>query len=492
MRFLCTVLVVAAFSGGCAVGPDIEPLQMAYPHELVTMDPQVHSDTVTRTVLSAVYESLVFFEPGLPVRAGLADRWTTPDNYTWHLHIREGVSFHDGKLLTPADAVAAVNRARASSASGHQLDEISNVRELPGEDRIIEITTQAPAPLLLTRLESVPVVPTDFDPETPVGTGPYVWHSGWVEGPIVLRRWNDYWGKPASYPEVDIRFVPFEEDVERLIQEGSLDVVASVPFTFVRDHVEVERWRVIASPAVAITYLGLNTSAPMLSDVRVRQAISLAIDRPRLVALIFPDGAARPAFSMVPPEVFGYSPNHHQETVDVARARELLAAAGGQAGGPLRLVFADLNTAIAGHLLTDLTEIGLEVVGEALPYETFYRRIEKASCDLFLFNWTYRVADASKFLDTFVRSRDPIKGFGTFNGAVLSDPAIDALIESAVIEPVSAVRLEKLQAAVSKVGEQHVYIPLYKPSNLALVRDGVVAGTQGLPMLRPQDLRPAD
>jgi hypothetical protein len=60
-----------------------------------------------------------------------------------------------------------------------------------------------------------------------------------------------------------------------------------------------------------------------------------------------------------------------------------------------------------------------------------------------------------------------------------------------VIEPVSSLRLENLQEAVARVGEQFVYLPLLKPSNLALVRDGVEASTQGLPMLRPQDFRPA-
>ncbi len=292
MRRLVPVLLVATVAVGCGVGPEVTTLRMSYPHELVTLDPQAHSDTVTRTVLSAVYESLVFFEPGLPVRAGLADRWTTPDNHTWHLHIREGVRFHDGRLLTPADAVASINRARANLVAGHQLDEISEVRELPGEDRIIEITTGAPAPLLLTRLESVPVVPLDFDPQLPVGTGPYEWQVGSVEGPIILTRWDGYWAEEAAYPEVSIQFVQYQEDVENLIHKGKLDVVASIPYSYVRDHAQIEHWRVIASPAVAITYLGLNTSVPQLADIRVRQAIGLAIDRSRLVAIDLP-GEAR-------------------------------------------------------------------------------------------------------------------------------------------------------------------------------------------------------
>jgi ABC-type oligopeptide transport system substrate-binding subunit len=242
---------------------------------------------------------------------------------------------------------------------------------------------------------------------------------------------------------------------------------------------------------VAITYLGLNSSVPQLADIRVRQAIGLAIDRSQMVASIFPKRAARAALSLVPPEVFGYSPDHRQATVDKERARQLLGAAGGQPGGPLRLAFAEVNAPVAEHLLSDLNAIGLDVEGESLPYEAFYRRIEDSSHDLFVFTWTFRVADASNFLEAFVRTRDPVRGLGTLNGAGLSDPEIDALIESAVTEPQSSLRLEKLQRAVLRVSERYVYIPLFRPSNLALVRDGVEASTQGLPMLRPQDFRPA-
>jgi len=492
MRSVLSLLLLFGFSVGCVVEPEPSTLRMTYPHELVTLDPHDHVDSVTRSVLTAVYESLVFFEPGLPVRAGLSDRWTTPDNFTWHLHIRDGVSFHDGRPLTPGDAVASIKRARKSKVAGHQLDEILDVRELPGADRIIEITTREPAPLLLTRLESVPVVPADFDPQVPVGTGPYEWRIGSVQGPILLQRWDGYWAEPPDFAEVSIQFVPFQEDLASLIHHGKVDVVAAVPFTFVKDHREIEGWRVVASPAVATAYLGLNSSLSELADIRVREAIDLSIDRPHLVASVFPEGAAQPAFSMVPPEVFGYSPDHRKTEVDRDRARRLLAEYGGRRKEPLRLAYSERNQLVAEHLVAELVEIGLDVEGELLPYDVLYRRLQEASSDLFVFTWTYRVADASKFLDTFVRSRDPGRGFGTFNGVALADPEIDALIENAVIEPNSVLRLEKLQQAVADVGEKSVYLPLYKPSGLALVRMEFAATTQGHPMLRPQDFRPVE
>jgi peptide/nickel transport system substrate-binding protein len=394
--------------------------------------------------------------------------------------------------MTPGDVVASIERARSSGASGHQLEEISEVRELPGDERIIEITTESPAPLLLTRLESVPVVPIDFDPRAPIGTGPYRWQSGSIEGPVVLRRWEGYWGEAPAYPEVQIQFVPFQEDVANMLHHGKLDVVASVSSTYIRDHMEMEGWQVIASPAVAITYLGINTSVPLLADLRIRQAISLAIDRRRLVQSIFPEGAASPAFSLVPPEVFGASPDQRTAGSDGESAHRLLVEAGRRSAVPLRLAHSERNALVADRLVVDLEAAGLDVEGENLPYDEFYRRIEEGSNDLFVFNWTYRVADASKFLDAFARTRDPDRGLGTLNGANLSNPEIDALIESAVIEPQSNLRLDKLQLAVSRVSDTFVYLPLFKPANLALVRESVVARRQGLPMLRPQDFRPVE
>ena len=77
-------MVAGLAVSACAPTPPVQSLRMAYPHELVTLDPHRHADAVTDLVLSAVYESLVRFESGQPVKPGLADRWPTPDESTWH------------------------------------------------------------------------------------------------------------------------------------------------------------------------------------------------------------------------------------------------------------------------------------------------------------------------------------------------------------------------------------------------------------------------
>lgn len=480
-------LLLAGF--GCFAAPAARTLRIAYPHGLVTLDPHAHADAVTGTVLSAVYEGLVGFEPGLPVRPRLADRWTNPDDTTWRLHVRDGVRFHDGRPLTAADVVAAITRARSNAVVGPQLSDIISVREVGDEQGIVEIVTERPEPLLLTRLEAVAIVPADFDPSAPVGTGPYRWVSGAVQGPIALGRWRGYWGEPAAFDEVEIELLRAEEQATDLLGRGALDVVASVSRGYLRAQGTAKGWHLEESGAVAATYLGLNLAVPPLDDPLVREAIDLAIDREALVESVFPTATALPARSIVPATVFGHSPDHRLGPADPARARDLLAAVVARGADRLRLDCAGRHAEVAAQVAARLTAVGLPVEVNAEPYERHYRRLEAGDTELFLVNWSFRVADASQFLDAFAHTRDPARSLGSFNGAALADHRLDDLIDRAAHEPVSAVRLESLQHALSRLQELHAYLPLLEPHSLSLVREGFLLDGPALAMPRPQDVR---
>ena len=484
-RILLTVAVVI-FASACAQSPPVKSLRMAYPHELVTMDPHAHADAVTGLVLSAVYENLVRFDPGQAVKPGLADRWTTPDETTWRIHVRDGVRFHDGSRLTPEDVVSSIERARASGVLGHQLDDIERVELLEGDGRTIEIKTDRPAPLLLTRFESVAIVPRDFNPANPVGTGPYRWRVGSVQGPVVLERWDDYWARAPDFDEVTIQFVSVHEELAELLHNQKLDVVASVTVSYVEDHERALSWRVVALPTVATTYLGMNVSLPPLDDPRVREAIDDVIDRSKLVADVYPPGLATPATSLVSPEVFGFSPAHRRHSGDLERAKRLLAEAGVAPGTRLKLDHQERYVSVIGPLADLLAEVGIEIEPQLHQYESFYRRMEAAENELFLFSWNFTIADASPFLDAIVHSRDPLRGLGSFNAAAVGDPELDRLIEEAAHETRSEARLELLQFVLAEVGAVHAYIPLFQPASLSLVREPFeIVGRR----VRPQGVR---
>lgn len=486
LRRVLPLFGLVLFASACDPAQPKQNLRIAYPHELVTLDPHAHADDVTRTVMSGVFESLVSFEPGRPIRAALADRWTTPDQVTWQIHVRDGVRFHDGRELQPADVVASILRARQVGLLGHQLDEVELVRVLEEEERLIEIRTTKPAPLLLTLLQLVAIVPADFTPSIPLGTGPYRWQVGSVQGPILLERWEGYWAEAPDFDQVSIQFVSVLEDLHELLQHQMIDVVTSVSKDYVISYYPKPPWRIVAMPSVATTYLGINVRHPPLDDIRVRRAIDSVVDRRRLISEIYPLGMAVPATSLVSPEVFGFSPSHRIEGADPVGARRLLAESGVEPGTRIRLDYYDRYAFMIQSLSDLLAEAGLVVEPRKHQYDDYYRRLEKAENELYLFSWNFRVADATPFLGAVVHSSDPLHSWGALNGAAVNEPDLDRLIEQAAHETRSEVRLEILQKILTDVGAAHVYLPLSQPSVLALVRDGFdVVGRR----LRPQDVR---
>jgi peptide/nickel transport system substrate-binding protein len=388
--------------------------------------------------------------------------------------------------VDPTDVVASIERAREIGLLGHQLDEIEMVRVLDDEERLIEVKTTKPAPLLLTQLSTVAIVPGDFNPTIPVGTGPYRWQVGSVQGPIVLEEWSGYWAGAPDFDQVSIQFVSVLEELVELLRQQMLDVVASVSKDYIISQSPRRPWRMVAMPAVATTYLGINVKNAPFDDLRVRRAIDAVIDRQRFVAELYPLGMAVPATSLVSPEIFGFSPDHLSAGPEPDEARRLLTEAGVEPGTKVRLDYQDRYAFMIPTLVELLAEAGLDVEPRHHAYEAYYRRIEEAENELFLFSWNFQIADAAPFLEAIVHSRDPRGGWGNFNGAAVSDPDLDLLIEQAAHETKSDLRLQMLQETLAEVHAAHVYLPLAQPAILALVREPFdVVGRQ----LRPQDVR---
>ncbi len=466
-------------------------LRIAYPYRIVTLDPHAHANTVTRGVLSAVYEGLVEFDRGFPVRPVLSDRWSNPDDLTWRLHVRRGVRFHSGAELTAEDVAASVERARKSGLGGVQLKDVASVAVDPADPEVVEITTHRPSPMLLTRLESVAIVPRSFDPARPVGTGPYRWRLGSADGPIGLERWSDYWHAAPDFSEVIIEFVSADRAIASLGEPDWLDVVTSVDVGALRGRSLPEGWQMTASPAVTTAFLGLNVGRAPLDDLEVRRAIDLAIDRGSLVARVFPGGAVRAAWSLVPHDIVGFSPDLRRSESDPNGARQMLERAGALDFRVLELAHTrERFSEPADRLGEVLQAAGLRVEPVSYGFDDFHQRLQSADgFDLFLFNWTFRVADASRFFDLLVHSRDPMRGLGSYNGSAFADPRLDRMIESTLHEPRMTSRIEGLQRVLLEVDAARIYLPLYRPSRLSVVREGLLVDDFSCPAIRPQDIR---
>ena len=293
------------------------------------------SSAIAAVVHYNVQETLVKVDRTGALVPGLAERWETPDSRTFTLHLKKGVRFHNGRPFTAADVKFAIERAMNPETKHPHPGHFAAIAEVAArDDHTVTVTLKAPSAdflLNLARQGSV-MYPREAVPtlkSAPVGTGPFT-VAEWTRGDrIVLARFADYHVK--GLPRLDrvtYRFIPDPNAVAAALKAGDIDVSA---FGLGPEHMaefqKDARFEVIVGDTTNDVVLALNNSRKPFTDVRVRRALTHAIDKPEVVrGAMF--GLGRVLGSNVDPlnpyfvDMAGAVPH------DPARARALLAEAG--------------------------------------------------------------------------------------------------------------------------------------------------------------------
>ncbi|HEX6358821.1 ABC transporter substrate-binding protein [Actinophytocola sp.] len=321
----CTVANSEA--GDAGAGGDT--LRIVLAQEPPTLEPCESSLTGTGMVVrSNITEPLVERDPTTgDLEPLLSTGWRQTSPTTWVFDIRTGVTFSDGQPFTAEDAAFTIDRAVNSdlmcNVDGYVFGDDSLGLHVDSPTQLT-VTTKAPDPILPLRLSFVEIVPrttaTDAKVREPVGTGPYA-VADWQTGiSITLERNDTYWGDAPAYPRV--RYVWRSESSVRaaMIAKGEADMAASV------DPVDATPENSIPYPNNETTALRLDGTQAPLDDIRVREAIGLAIDRQAIVDVLF-DGNALPAAQLIPSGVVGYNDGLEPRHADPSAASELVAQA---------------------------------------------------------------------------------------------------------------------------------------------------------------------
>src|SRR5262245_20281006 len=274
--------LLAALSVGCrSQGPGPPPvreLRILLPADLLSTDPNRDIETTTEAVLFNVYEPLVGFDARLGVRPMLAESWEHPAPERWRFHLRRGVRFHDGAPLTAEFARDALlqlrdSKDREAAAMLAVVEEISVV-----DDFTLDLVTSAPR-AILANLPPVyiarPAEPGSFPPW--VGTGPFRIEEWRMGERIVLRRVADYWGATAHHERVVFEPLPTARARLERLRAGDADLIYDVPPEAVSG--PCQGCRFVHHDGATLYYLAPNVRQRPWSDVRVRRAVDLAIDR---------------------------------------------------------------------------------------------------------------------------------------------------------------------------------------------------------------------
>jgi len=471
---LVALLVAPLLAGGCrreatAEGSARRPLRMATYSGPLSLDPHLKNEVLTFSILQNVYDALVTFDAELRVRPALATSWENPNELTWRFHLRQGVRFHDGRPLTADDVVATLERARhhPSGDVRNYLVSVDAVRKVSADT--VEITTRRPAPVLLNKLTFVYVVPRDAPEEIrqPIGTGAYRFVS-MDRRRVVLRAFDESWRGPPPEKEVELLIVPDAAERVKMLTRGEVDLVQEVKPELADVVERTPGCRLLASEGLLVEYLALRTDAPPFADLRVRRALSLAIDREALVRLRH-RGHALPIGQLVGRQVFGYAPELSAPPRDLAAARRLLGETGLGGGFDVDLEFREGRS--ADVLAAQLAEAGVRVRPVARPWSDIYRRLQEGKVAFYLGGVLAGSADASDVFDSKVHSVDPAGGYGDTNWTGFADPEIDRMIEGSATTMDMLERRAQLQAVMLRAMESVPLIPLDNPQTLFGTRD---------------------
>lgn len=445
------------------------------------LSPILTNDQISSNVLYQIYDTLFVRDwDTMGINPNLALSYENPDNLTWIFHLRPNVVFSDGTPFNAAAVKFTFERLVDPKVAAPRASLLNMVDKMDVvDDLTVKITTKypfGPFPAVLTHGNSAIVSPTAVAKygdlmQNPVGTGPFKLEE-WIPGDHITLVRNDlYWGNAPKLKHVIFRIVPEGATRVGLLRTGDIDFSDFIPtplFVTLKDDPEVTT---VAPLGTGIYYLSFNFQRKVFQNLKVRQAIAMAINREDIVSAL--DGLASASKSIIGPKVFGYDPtaevfgyNYNPE-----EAKTLLADAGYPDGFTSTLWYGvNGNYPVVAQVIQEqLSKIGVKAELKGLDWATFLDATRNGEQDMFLLGWTNLTADGEELIYPNLHSDN----IGGANRAFYSNPMTDGLIMAARVNVDQKVRLAALEAANAALISNVAWVPLYDQINVIAYRNDV-------------------
>ncbi|CAM5541225.1 peptide/nickel transport system substrate-binding protein/oligopeptide transport system substrate-binding protein [Aquamicrobium terrae] len=406
-RLLTTTVAASALAlmlaGGSAVAEELDPnakpggdIIITYKDDVATLDPAIGYDWQNWSMIKSLFDGLMDYEAGTTkLRPDLAESYEiSEDGQTFTFKLRQGVKFHNGREMTAEDVKYSIDRVvdpktqspgqgffatikGYDEAAEGKADGLSGITVVDPYTIKFELTRPDATFLHVMAINFSHVVPkeevekygADFG-KHPVGTGAFKLGEWTLGQRVVFEKNPDYWNKGLPYLD-KITFEIGQEPIVALLrlQKGEIDVpgdgIPPAKFQEVMNDPE-QKARVVEGGQLHTGYVTMNVNIPPFDNVKVRQAVNMAINKDRIVQLI--NNRAVPANQPLPPSMPGYDNDYKGYAYDPAKAKELLAEAG-QGDGfetELYVMNTDPNPRIAQGIQQDLAAIGIKANIQAL------------------------------------------------------------------------------------------------------------------------------
>ncbi len=406
------------------------------------LDPRVGTDGQSEHIDELLFDGLVAKDASFHFTPALAERWELRDPLTLVFHLRDGVRFSDGRMMTSRDVVWSIESMRNGAVISPKAEAYASVDRIETPDqRTVILHLKHPDNFLLINLATgaIGIVPegsgSDFW-RHPVGTGPFRFVSQQIDQDVVVERNPLSWKMQPQIERVRFAVVPDAITESLELEKGSADVAINtlpmdaLPVLERRPDLHVED-----TAGTQIQYLAFNLRDPLLSDVRVRQAISCAIDRDVIIRTLML-GHAQKAVSLLPTSHWAWTNDTANFDFDPARAERLLDESGHRAGSDGVRFHVTIKTStvedvrlLAAVLQQQLAKVGIALDIRTYEFATFYSDVTRGAFQMYSLRWIGGNEQPDIFTHAFSTARFSPKGA---NRGHYSNARLDALLDDAM------------------------------------------------------------
>jgi peptide/nickel transport system substrate-binding protein len=405
-----------------------------------SLDPRIGVDAQSEHIGSLIFDSLVHKNQHFNLEPWLATSWDTPDPVTYRFHLRPDVRFQNGKPLTSADVKYTLDSMRNGTVITAKAGALARIDRVDAPDvATVVIHLKQPDAALLWNLSdgAIGIVPVGSGRDFafhPIGSGPFRFVSQLQDDEVILERNEDSWQPRPAIARIRFAVVPDAITRALELEKGSADVCINcmtadmVSALAKRPNLQVED-----GPGTNLNYITFNAQDSVLRDVRVRQAIACAMNRPLIIQSLW-RGRARLAESLLPPQHWAWTGDVQQYPFDPAKANALLDAGGwkrGKDGVRFHLAMKtstdETSRLLAMILQQQLREVGIALEVRSFEFATFFSDISKGAFQMYTLRWLGQ-EDPDTFRYAYDSHMFPPHGA---NRGRYTNAALDALIREA-------------------------------------------------------------
>ena len=415
-----------------------------------------------------VYNRLVEFKRGsTEIEPALAERWDiSEDGLTYTFHLRKGVKFHSNKEFTPSrefnadDVVFSFNRQLDPNHPYHNVSKATypyfKAMKFPAllksvekvDDQTVKFTLNKRDATFLSSLgmDFTSIYSAEYadamlkagKPETvdttPIGTGPFAFTGYVLDQASRYVAHKEYWKGKADFDRLIFEIVPDATTRYAKLQAGQCDLMDFPNATDIEKMKKDPKIQLLSNPGLNIAYIAFNNEKAPFDNVKVRQALNLAVDKKAIIDVVY-QGAGVAANSPLPPTIWGYNANLPSSEYNIEKAKQLLAEAGYPNGFETELWVQPVVRAsnpnprrMSEIIQADWEKIGVKAKLVTYEWGDYLKRAKAGELTAGTFGWSGDNGDPDNFLSPLFGASN----IGNSNYARFNSPELEAMLEKAL------------------------------------------------------------